>query len=835
VPDSGTRLADVNGDGLADSIRNIDEPTHITPCSSSEIKTYLNNATKGRLLMGVKNSLGGVINITYVSSSTMNNTGEDGMWDLPFNVWVVESVAKNNGMEGSQKVIEKLEHNFSGGVYSPEDREFRGFAFASEKHPDGSVFKHYYYQDGGRKGKEFKSELYDSSNKLFSKTEYLWQTTNINGYYITNLVEQSFFDYDGKPDAKITKSAYEYDSYGNVLKETQFGDVSMSGDEKFNYAEYLYNTNSWIVNLPKHIYSYYGIDSDAGKTSETWMRYDGQSYGKVPKKGDLTYLGQWLNTGTNPVTTYGYDSYGNLINITDPLGRVSKTLYGITDSTYTFPEKTINPSGHTTSFIYDAGTGNILSSTDPNGFTIYFRYDSFGRLVKNILPYDTESSPTSEFVYFTDGNAPEAVKIKRNTGSGYLISIAYYDGFGRIIQLKSDSEENGKQIVSDIFYDSRGRPEKQSLPYLAASSDSYTNPSGTLFSKAVYDALDRPLSLINTDNSMKKFAYDRWTTSSYDENNHRTDAATDAYGRIITVKEYNGTSTFTTNYEYNGQDILIKITDNQGNIFNFTYDSLGRMILMVDPDMGTWKYSYDKAGNLISQVDNRGVKITFAYDSLNRIKNKTEGETSTLYSYDLVKGTLSKIEYDFGYTQYEYDQRLRISKEKTVLFGKTWISECTYDSADRIKTYKKPDGRTYAYVYNLQGQLESISGIIENINYNPLNKVTFKDFGTVETTLTYHSTTQRLIRIQSPSLQDLNYEYDSEGNILTIQDSMTLFNWTFRYDALDRLIQATENNTRSQNFAYDSIGNMILFSTPEANVTYTYGIRPHAVERTVES
>jgi len=42
------------------------------------------------------------------------------------------------------------------------------------------------------------------------------------------------------------------------------------------------------------------------------------------------------------------------------------------------------------------------------------------------------------------------------------------------------------------------------------------------------------------------------------------------------------------------------------------------------------------------------------------------------------------------------------------------------------------------------------------------------------------------------------------------------------------------NSTGNQTYDHNSIGNMILFSTPEANVSYTYGTRPHAVERTEE-
>src|SRR3990167_213988 len=101
----------------------------------------------------------------------------------------------------------------------------------------------------------------------------------------------------------------------------------------------------------------------------------------------------WLNTGGgNPTTRYRYDDFGNLIEQLDQLGRVTRYEYGLRDITNTYPERTINSLGHKTDYVYDI-FGNVLTETK-NGITKINVYDTFGRISKEILPYDTSDFPT---------------------------------------------------------------------------------------------------------------------------------------------------------------------------------------------------------------------------------------------------------------------------------------------------------------------------------------------------------------------------------------------------------------------------------------------------------
>ena len=174
----------------------------------------------------------------------------------------------------------------------------------------------------------------------------------------------------------------------------------------------------------------------------------------------------------------------------------------------------------------------------------------------------------------------------------------------------------------------------------------------------------------------------------------------DAYENIITVLEDNGDQTYSTNYHYDVWDNIVNIKDNEGNEIAYTYDSLGRKIKLVDPDLGIWDYEYDKNGNLLRQRDNRGAVVSFEYDALDRPIKKINTDGETIYEYDRnKKGTLYRIDapnYDVYYT---YDDRYRVILENEIIDGNSFATSYEYDSMDKItkKTPYSNEAVTYSY------------------------------------------------------------------------------------------------------------------------------------------
>ena len=202
---------------------------------------------------------------------------------------------------------------------------------------------------------------------------------------------------------------------------------------------------------------------DQTKVSERWFTYDNHlSIEDAPTKGDLTKEVKWLNTqgATNPVTQYTYDSFGNQTGMADANNHTATTAY---DPTGTYPISTTNAKIQTTTMQYDLATGNLLSKTDPNGFQTTYTYDVFGRVTKEIKPYDSSSFPTVSYQYFVDGIAPEGTRVAKREVSGQagtLDTYTWVDGSGRTVQTRTESEASGQQNIVDTFYDRPARFSK---------------------------------------------------------------------------------------------------------------------------------------------------------------------------------------------------------------------------------------------------------------------------------------------------------------------------------------------------------------------------------------
>ncbi len=741
----GRRLADVNGDGFADLVVAYKNET------TTQFWTWEKNITTPFLLKKITTEYGGTITIDSVSvqynkSTQFNNTGNDSLSDLGFNIWVVRNVLQNNSMPGRFAVIANYTYNYSGGSYDYDNSEFRGFALTNETLPDKSLIVHYFHQDDARKGKEYKTEIYNSSRSLFSRAENFFNYTNIsvggNLYHKTFLLSQTNYFYDGSPIApNITNVSYVYDSYGNVLHRNFFGDVNISGDEKYERYAYALNTSGWIVDRLSW-YLLFASDNST-KVIETKYSYDNLPYSAAPIRGDLTEIDNWLDTGGNQKTKFAYDSLGNVIRETNPLGAETTYTYGLRDTTFTYPDRITNALFHTADYAYDIGTGNLIWQKQ-NEITNYFYYDIFGRIIKEVQPFDSYELPTKNYTYFFDGNTPEYIKISQRTSANKTSdTYFYYDGFGNFIQLKRPADNN-RQIVKNFYYDGLGRVISESNPYFDTFSVSLSTPSSTVnATNYTYDTLGRVNFVLNPDSSNKTINFDHRTITAYDENGHRKAYVLDTYDRIKNVLEYNNdpvlgwnfeSDIYNTSYEYDTSDNLVKITDSLGNIFSFTYDSLGRRTALIDPDLGNWTYTYNLAGNLIRQQQQGGGNLVTGdgfyreYDALNQLIIIRNGSTVSSpiienYTYDPF-GIRIKIERNDSASTKIYTP----FKELMRIVNSSGTFDFTYIYQDGTLVARvNPDGSKYYYHPDHLGSTSLITNqngnVVENTFYSPFGEL----------------------------------------------------------------------------------------------------------------
>jgi len=801
--------------------------------SSGNWQIAATQGTPNDLLTQINNGIGGSTIITYAPSPHNTNS--------PFILQTVQSVTINDGLGNSYAT----NYQFSGGSYDRQDKEFRGFNYAKVTDAEGNYTETYFHQDDIYKGRPYLQQFKDSSGNIYSKQESVWNYSEPNpGEYFIYLKQQNIFTYDGDATFKQARTDYEYDVYGNTRRTKSYGDVNVAGDEKDVYVEYVYNTAHWILSLPAHSYI---LDSQSNKAQEKWFYYDNHaSLTDPPTKGSLTKEELWLNTGPqNPITTHAYDDYGNATSTTDAESHNSAIAY---DSTYhIYPTTITNALSQNTQHTADPKTGQILTTTDVNSQTSTNVYDVLGRLVKVIGPNDTVDLPGTIYEYDLSACPIKITKkSKINTQGEYVIEYSFSDGLGRLIQTKLPAEDDpithlARQTVSDIAkYDQRGQVKEKYFPYFVQESPGYSTPD-YLSPKVTfsYDAIGRLTQVTNPDTTYSTINYSDWVITKTDENNHLKTEYYDAYERLIKVEEHNQGLTYTTTYEYDIQDNLTKVTDNQNNIIQIWYDSLGRKTKIDDPDLGVWLYEYDRVGKLTKQTDAKGSIINFQYDALNRLQTKNYPTgTDVTYIYDDTSkpnciGRLCKVIDASGSTELFYDNLGREIKSIKIVSGASFTTERAYDFLDRVVSLKYPNGEIANYTYNKSGNVESISGAsnyVTNINYSPTGQMTRIDFGNgTYTDYTYNPQTLRLsnLKTNDGALQDISYNFDNVGNVKDIIDRVNTGTQTFVYDDIDRLTNAS-GSYGSLNYRYDSIGDMI----EKEGVSYTYGQtgkKPHAV------
>ncbi len=493
------------------------------------------------------------------------------------------------------------------------------------------------------------------------------------------------------------------------------------------------------------------------------------------------------------VTSFAYDSRGNVISENDPNDLADPYDGGISTVEYNdirfpdLPTKKTDALGRITLWEYDPN-GNVERQVNPDGTDITWTYNSFGQK----LTETDENSNTTNYTYDPNGLLTQITDPNGNhTWYGY-------DDLWRLIKVT----------------DGRG----------SGSGDaSHTTTT-------VYDDADRVVSVTGPITSQ---------SNEYDEIGTRTKVVN---GRGYTIRyEYDGNSNLSkvvreipsdpnqiTSYTYDSMNHKITMTDPNYFVTQYSYDDLGRLITQTDPENNTTTYTYDPHGNMLSVTDANDVTVYYEYDSLNRktrqydelgnswywqydkLDNLTKHTDAkgniTQYSYDTLNRLISVTDAASNTTAYEYDNVGNLTQIKDG--GNRIIAKKYYDAANRLITQEDGDGRTYVYGY------DDASNLISVQNANSLTK-----------TMVYDNE-NRLTEIHYPDATSVIYTYDDNGNVLTMTDHTGTI--TYTYDPLDRLTSSTDSFGKQVDYEYDSVGNIIGITyptdstNPQRTVTYTY-------------
>lgn len=782
--DSGARYGDFDGDGMVDFYY-----------SGPSIGTTLQKHTKLKsdLLSTVTNQYGGVTTVTYKGSPKYMNGSTRLNPNLPY---VLDTVYQISSDYGFGNPAETETYTYEGGEYyfnTYLDRKPAGFAKILKVDGANNKVTNFYHQGNSTNSsqgeysdhsskisKTYRTEVADSSGNIYQKIVNKWDKYNQGtGRDFVKLVRNTILTYDGDSDHKDTTTEYAYDdTYGNVTTKTMWGEVSASDDGSYTDTgldkavqtiTYTTNTTDYIVGLP---YQDTVVNQGSSKVRETKTYYDAQSLGTVTD-GNPTKVEQWKDSTNYINTQKSYNTmYGIVASETDPRGKITSYTY---DTYNLYPASVTNPLSQVTSYTYDYSLGKPKHVTDQNNFVYQTIYDGLDRVIAEKIPdvYYPHASVDKTTYVFTDVPGASSVKMSRHLdGVISRDSYVYFDGLGRKIQEREEGETSYN--VRDYLYNNIGVLQKESLPYSSfGSSKTAATTQLSLYTNYTYDLMLRPQNVTNVVGTTG-YVYDDWKTSVTDPRSKVKHYYKDAYNNLAKVDEVNDGSTYTTQYDWNLNGKLIKVTDTLGNVRNFTYDGLGRRLyaedlhVPSDTTFGTWTYIYDDAGNMTQSTNPESQIVDYIYDDLNRAltENYTGASgTEIVYTYDTCLNGIGKL---CGVLQpkselvFEYNPAGLVNKDTREIDGHFFTTSSIFDRQGNIVQSVSPDGDVFHYSYNNAGLLEKIEYsqagmksmariIVDNLDYSPLNQVVYQKNGNgTETIKTYDSAKlYRLTRINT--------------------------------------------------------------------------------------
>lgn len=524
-----------------------------------------------------------------------------------------------------------------------------------------------------------------------------------------NLLSRILFDEKNRP---VFARSYKYDSSGNVVKETVFGNFSGNSDGE--------------IKLDKNGFP---LESSTCEQKITRCSYsdDGFNLKLSVQDPDQNYTFFEYKEGTNLLTArftcdgksikkrefFSYDSKANLVTeiVDDGTSRDREELREVTErhiKRYTPRLKTPHFGAPETICAYfldlKSGKEKLISRT-VNSFnkeglvSLKKSYDADGKLYTH-----------SEYAYDKAGRVIYSKDILGREES------FTYDAFGRLSSKKGPRHD----VETNYCYDIAGRLVKEEERH----------ESGLiLVNCSRYDVLGRKIATIDPQGNETKMEYD-------------------SFNRVIKVtspKFENAEGEVTESvrcYRYSHLSQKMVEVDELGYETKRTFSASGKLLLETLPDGRVTQYFYDILDRLIKEISPNGLESLHCYDYAGRI-------TKTVQSHGKKEISVKKAVYN------TFHLLQQISPTEETLFF-------TYDaqgrkSSDRHQSKTRPEARITTYCYDGLGR------VIQERKMHDEDQYVAKEY-----------TYDELSRVLSEALKDHKGElftyksmrYDAEGNVI---------------------------------------------------------------------
>jgi RHS repeat-associated protein len=398
-----------------------------------------------------------------------------------------------------------------------------------------------------------------------------------------------------------------------------------------------------------------------------------------------------------------YDPQGHLDSLTQGIG-VDQRQFDYVYNPQGYLASVLDPLGRQVQFQYDQA-GRVTTQTLPDGRRILYSYDAKGNLISLTPP----GQPAHVFNYNTINQTADYVP--PDVGAGTNSTVYTYDKDKALVAV---ARPDGLRV--DINHDSAGRksslvvqPANQTLASYAydpatGKLTSINAPdgglaytyNGALLAKTAWTGAVAGSVGLGYDNDFRVTSINvngaNPINYSYDADSLLTQAGSLTLARNTANGLLTGTSlgSLTDSYQYNSfgemsvyeakfdsfshlklvysRDKLGRITQKQEtrnnaiNIFDYGYDTAGRLVEVKKNNAVQAVYTYDDNGNRLSRTSGTVIQsgtydaqdrlltyngTSYTYTANGELKTKTVGTATTEYGYDVL-GNLKKVSFANG-------------------------------------------------------------------------------------------------------------------------------------------------------------------------------------------
>ncbi|WP_426448479.1 polymorphic toxin-type HINT domain-containing protein [Paenibacillus sp. S-38] len=663
------------------------------------------------------------------------------------------------------------------------------------------------------------------------------------------------------------KSVYVYESSPTEIKDPntalQFVNEAYRVQEKYLTATLMDGTSK-IFN--RQSYSYFvPADSYRDMTISTTVD-DGLSktkftYDKVLRSGIYEEIPVYYNTNTTKSASYNNITYTISTDYTHDRAR----LYFIEPInekiTYSASGQSIE---YTSSRQYDS-YGNVLSSTNPLGVTTNYAYEA--GLLRSVTEPITDTQ--KRFTLITRNAQKKVIKEQVYDGSesGTLLSEKTYediDAYGNTRKITSKTGTAKSSVVTIEYADAYQNrfPTKTKSTVTDAdgkvstvvNSYEYNSNTGQVTklydgknaaTTYQYDLLGRIIKVTNPDNSTSLIQYNdtnnslqltdetgvqtytQWNPigwkilAGFNEKLIKAKMGYDDYGRLAWTEDAKGNR---TTYGYDQWSRQNKVTAPDGTYSTVETNDVGLTKTTTDATGYKVTEILDKLGRVTEQKETKKVIVngqstdettvlsTSIYDYAGQVREATDAlANKTKFDYDTIGRLISVTNAKQEVTKYDYSASADSFNQMSIVYPDGKVRTKKLDELNRAMQLTAPGGEIEKYYYDANGNREKFknrNGYTYQSTFNNRNWMAKQDILAPDGQVVAGDT--------------VSYTYDKSGRRLSMNDMTGTT--SYAYDpSTGGLSKITYPDGRTIQYNYDVLGNLQDYKDPfDVNVYYSY-------------